>query len=259
MCVRWYKGCGRTFRVSLIKEGDTAMGGINHQPCNRHGTRYLAISTMMSREFTAGRSLFEAANVELEEVILAEVNQRNGADAYLECLKKLQMSEVHLAQTLARTHELEEEMQAKGYVPLPAFALYRDPSKMAALRADLVDAGLLKAGAFDTIFTPQLTNGFYGALAVLRDAIGQVETGVKELRTDMEATIGAANAGCIADMLETNQTGNFRLRFMQAYALWGKAFDLFLASAVFSTELWYQSTNAGSLLSQPGADQKAIA
>lgn len=30
------------------------MGGVNHQPCNRQGTKYLMISTQMSRSVTAG-------------------------------------------------------------------------------------------------------------------------------------------------------------------------------------------------------------
>ncbi|MDQ1299790.1 MAG: hypothetical protein QG636_458 [Patescibacteria group bacterium] len=207
----------------------------------------------MSRALSGARRDFEAANVLLEDVILSEIDTGTPAPAsYRECLSTLETVLVGLDLTVDLTRQLETEMKTKGYAPLPAFVLLNDVT-IRDFGAEMANAGLLRIDAFAEVALPQLTeHGFYGALRVIREDITALRTVVDELKTEMSAAIRSAEAGNIADILETNSAQNFRIRFLQTYVSWNRSYDLFLASASFSTELWYRSMGHGSMLGTGG-------
>lgn len=226
------------------------MGGINHQPCNRTGTRYLVISTRLSRAFTEARSFFERANVQLEDVIISELeDQKPNPAAYESCLAQLDTAILQLPYALTLLDQLEREMKEKGYKPLPSFALYANPNSATELGNELAKAGLLDATVFSSIVPPQLHgDGFYAAIPVLRHAIQSLISSMTALKDDMHSARHLAAEGLIANELETNGSLNFRSAFMVAYARWNYAYSLFLTSATWSTEMWYQSMGYGSLV-----------
>jgi hypothetical protein len=225
------------------------MGGVNHQPCNRQGTNYLVISTKLSRAFTKGRSLFETGNVHLEDVILSELeHQRPNPNDFNQILGNLDAAVIELGGALKLLDELESEMQVKGYEPLPSFALYAKRSDALQLCVDLAAAGLGEFEALKPVVHPQLDGkGFYGALPVLRAEIERTKQMVTVLRLLIFSASHLADDGRIANELETNGGRNFRMAFMATYAQWNRCFDLFLASAAWSSEMWYQSMGYGSM------------
>lgn len=224
------------------------MGGVNHQPCNRQGTKYLVLSTKLSRVFTLGRSKFELANVCLEDVLLSELEDGSpNSAAYQECIRHLDDASATLGHALPLLDALALEMHDKGYEPLPAFALYNSPAKARELGNAMANAGLLKLEAFGEIVYPQLDGaGFHAAIPILINEISQVKNYMVTLRLMMFSASHLADVGMIANELETNGGHNFRMAFMATYAQWNRAYDLFLASAAWSTEMWYQSMGHGS-------------
>ena len=73
----------------------------------------------------------------------------------------------------------------------------------------------------------------------------------------MPAAERANDDGKLNELLETNRPGNIKVEFARLYAAWGKFQQVFLASAMCSTELWYRYTGAGSLLDEKIGQAKA--
>jgi len=69
------------------------------------------------------------------------------------------------------------------------------------------------------------------------------------LRMAIVDTTAAANVGKLNLVLEENRSGNFKQEFARLYCAWAKFQQLFLASSMLSTDLWYRNCGVSSLLS----------
>lgn len=221
------------------------MGGINHQPCRN----YLAQSTVLSALVCASRLRLEDANIHLEKALLSELEQHRGNPGeFTSALTALDGSIKGADDTITALGKLEQDMRDTNYQPWPAFARFNTADKLMGLGKDLAVKGLIDLVAFEAIALPQLDGGFYATIALLRIELQQVRQRMVELRSAMGDSVMLAEQGMLADELETNGELSFRGKFMMVYQAWNRLYSMFLASAVLSTELWFLSSGAGSLL-----------
>ncbi len=84
-----------------------------------------------------------------------------------------------------------------------------------------------------------------------------MKASVTTLIDKMSAAQDDAKAGAIADLLETNGVGNFRADFMRTFMALTRFMMIFIASAAWSTEMWYRSEGYDSLMAEP-ADRQQV-
>ena len=249
-----YLRCDAASRRSFRR--GSVMGGINHQPCGK----YLGPSTRMSKAFSLARAHFEHSNVALEDALISEIESGIGnVSALQKAITFIDNSIIELGIAVECSVELEQKMVEYGYKPWPSFALFQTEEKMIALGQDLATAGLLQMDSFKPIALPQLEQGFWATLHLLRDQFVALKEMESDLRDKILPALKVAAAGRLANELEDNGELSFRGSFMRAYAKWNKSHDMFLASAVLSTELWFRSISKGSLLNEAPALLKKIA
>lgn len=232
------------------------MGGINHQPCSK----YLGPSTRMSRAFSLARAHFEHSNAALEDALLSEIESGIGdVSALQKTITYIDNSIVELDAAVDSSIELEQKMVEYGYKPWPAFALFQTEANMMALGQDLATAGLLQIDSFKSVALPQLEQGFWATLHLLRNQFVALKEMESELKGQILPALKIAAAGTLTSELEENGELSFRGSFMRIYAAWNKSHGMFLASAALSTELWFRSASRGSLLSNAPALLKKTA
>lgn len=214
----------------------------------------------MSKSVTAGIADFNRANVALEEVILAELDGSKDPGSFGVALALLDSAVHNFDAAIAHLASLKDEMDAKKYQPLPSFANYGTPDKARALARELAGNGLMAAEKINVVVIPQIGHGkgFYAAIPMLDIALVAMRDSAKDLQNRMSEASHVAEDGMVAELLETNAAMNFRADFLRAFNTINSSFSTFAASAAWSTEMWYRSTSAGSLLSAGTVDQKMV-
>lgn len=221
------------------------MGGQNHQPCNRIGTSYLVFSTIMSRAVSDGRSRLELANVALEDVLLMEL--RNGEVGRLDDVKEhLNCSDAAIGSALEVIVDLREEMIRHNFEDLPTAKTVDFES----LGEDLFMAGMIQPEAWNILEAQHSENGFYGILDYFSETLEELHKATHVLCSAILNVESAVDEGVLNVVLEENSTTNFKVEFAQLYTAWERFQAVFLASSMYSTELWYQHCGVGSLLNK---------
>lgn len=214
------------------------MGGKNHQPCRQ----YLAISTQMSRHASMAFAQLELSNVALEDLLLAELDGKTGEIDGI--VQQLSGSQKSLAQLIGTIDELESKMNELNFQDL--FTL-RSVS-IDAIGHALVDAKMVHVGVWNEIVMNARSGGFRKNLAVIRSQALSLSEHTDKLSTQVVALEQHAKDGNVTHVLEENLHGNLKPVFAQLYTAWSCFQNFFLASSLFSTEVYYAFNNYGSLV-----------
>lgn len=219
------------------------MGGKNHQPCNKPSTGYLIESTRLSRALSSGLAHLELANVDLEDILLGELIEKKSHT--VECMiKNLGMSVLDLSEALKNLDALESKMDKFNFQDLPTLKI-TDLNMVGKLfsRRKVVDGV-----AWGVVRTAMEQGGFRSMLGYFKRGINCILSKTIELRNAMQILEPIAQSGGITDVLEKNQSGNIKLIFGVLYTAWFDFNQVFLASSLLSTELWYRATNCPSMV-----------
>ncbi len=225
------------------------MGAKNHQPCNG----YLVNSTKLSRSVSLAYIFLEQANVALEDLLLAELTNRNGGNVS-EITENLEHSASALSDALGNCKDLCQQMDKNRY---------SDPDALATVNLDAVgkllgSQGLVQTDAWATISGLTLNQGFYSVLAHFEKAISEISAKTVEVSKLVANLDGVAETAQVNLVLEENTETNIKVEFFQLYTLWCKFNAEFIASSVLSTELWYLDNGYGSLFDKKSALSEAV-
>lgn len=228
-------------------KGGPKMGGKNHQPCRE----YLVNSTKLSRFISLAYISLEKANVFLEDLLLAELNdgQNFGIWSILEEMKNSSKF-LHEAERISKN--LWDQMITKNY---------SDPDVLCSVDLNTVgeklcSKGLVTHNAWTKIGELTYEQGFYSVLEYFQKQIDDLLQKTEVLIQKVLALESIANTSQINLVLEENTDANIKVEFFQLYTAWCKFNSEFIASSVLSTELWYLNNNYGSLLCPESALSK---
>lgn len=218
------------------------MGGINHQPCNKPNTSYLKFSTRMSRALSVAKSELELANINLEDVLLAELDGATGGSISKISLH-LQRSSLALSQMQSEISSLRKDMQNNKFQDLPSL----HTANLEVLGRDFDALGIIDKTAWDFVSKTMRHDGFYGMLAFFERETNQLDTHTIHLIEAISSSEDIVAEGTLNLVLEKNRPGNFKVEFARLYSAWLEFQQVFLASSMLSTELWYRYQGVGSL------------
>ena len=228
------------------------MGGKNHQPCNQpyrvssEHEPYLVYSTQMSRALSGALSALEQANIHLEDVLLAEL--KGGSLRLQPAVEQVQASEAQLEMFLFNVDALRAAMQENGYRDLPTLQAI----DLETLGERLAVNSMVEHSAWELVVQKMRSSGgFYNVLAYDKAEGEELKQTTLLLRGRLQGLTKAAEEGRLTQVVEDNEEGNLKIEFAQAYQKWCAFHQVFLASSMLTTELWYQHRGCGTLFT-PG-------
>jgi hypothetical protein len=224
------------------------MGGKNHQPCRS----YLVNSTKLSRAMSLAFVSLELANVSLEDVILAELDGKRG-DAR-QILLQLKQSENNLQEMRSALDDLCQQMALESFQDLPTLKT----SNLSTLGTLAKQEGLHRSEQdWNEAAAVMREHGFWGMTSTFKAKIAELGELTKALHARVTACLPLAEGGLLHMALEENGDANFKQEFARLYTEWASFQQLFLASSLISTELWYRFNKFGSLMGNTGNLQAA--
>ncbi len=225
------------------------MGGKNHQPCRG----YLENSTKMSRNLSVAHAELELGNVALEDLLLSELcGKKGGINPFVD---RLRSSAVALSAALGSVDALRQQMVSNDFVDLPTL----QSADLSAIGSAFVERGMVHRSAWDAVAQIMREKGFFGILPHFGAGISRLHGQTLLLAEKASALHPAAAAGEVTNVLEENRTGNIKVEFANLYSSWSDFNQLFLASSMLSTELWYLHTKRDSLCADADSKVAAVA
>ena len=218
------------------------MGGKNHQPCNQ----YLEMSTKLSRSLSLAQAELELGNVALEDVILAELDGESKSLAA--SIGRLALSSAYLRDANVHCRQLSSRVKSGETISTPTAWDWK------SVGANLVGRGLISSDSWNIVTRIRRESGFQSVLSFFIEQIDGLISLTEQLSREMTALQSIVNQGGIGAsvnvVLEYNCPGNIKETFARLYTAWAGFNQLFLASAMCSTELWYAHSNCGSLVGE---------
>lgn len=214
------------------------MGGKNHQPCRE----YLAISTQMSRCASLAFAQLELANVALEDLLLAEIAGNTGDIGNIE--QQLNNSQKSIAQLISTINELEIEMGRRNFRDL--FTIR--PINLNTLGTALINANMVRLSAWGEVVKNAHSGGFRKNLTMIYNHALLLAKHTDKLTEQVVQLQQQAKDGNVTQVLEENLRGNLKPVFARLYNEWIQFQELFIASSLLSTEVYYAFNNYGSLV-----------
>lgn len=219
------------------------MGGKNHQPCNRPSAGYLIESTKLSKALSSALARLELANVDLEDVLLGELIDKK-PHTLGHMIANLEISAFDLREALKNLDALERKMHEFDFQDLPTLKTV----DLDMVGKSLSQRRVVDKAAWEVVKTTMEQGGFRNMLKYFRHGVYRILSQTIELRSAMIALEPIAQGTGLADVLEKNQPGNIKLIFGALYTSWCSFNQVFLASSLLSTELWYQATDCPSMV-----------
>lgn len=214
------------------------MGGKNHQPCRE----YIPTSTRMSRFASLAFAHLELANVALEDILLAEMDGKIGDfDAIKSHLALSQQSVGDLIDTIVK---LKAEMDQRGYYDLLAV----HPVDLDAIGKAFVANNMISATAWSEVSRNARAGGFHENIALIHNCARTLTEYTAKLDKKVTELQKNANEGAVTQILEENLQGNLKPEFAKLYCAWNRFQEIFLASSLLSTEVYYAFNGFGSLV-----------
>ncbi len=217
------------------------MGGQNHQPCNR----YLVESTELSKSLSLARVRIEMANVAIEDVLLSEL-RGDPFDAQLtaDVTGSLRGSAENLRQMEVWLDQISIKLsEAGGWEPPTVTQIDWEQ-----IGFELEAAGAVNQKSWNAMAAARLSTGFIGVIAAYKTKIATLVSLTDKLLVEFDGLVPVISVRGFAVAVEENRCGDFKLAFARLYNQWSEFQQMFLASALLSTESWYSWTNCGSLV-----------
>lgn len=222
------------------------MGGQNHQPCNKVGTSYLLFSTTLSRAVSSARSTLEQANIAIEDILILEI--RDGKNGRIEpVLHRIALSNNAIDDAKEAIAALRADMHKHDFEDLPEL---RETDLM-NLGVDLAMQGMVDLQSWKLAllhYGESGERGFAAMLTYFEKTLDDLAMLTNQLYNKVHRVELATREGRLNQVLEENEDGNFKVEFARLYQKWNTFQQVFLASSMLSTELWYRHTKAESLL-----------
>lgn len=215
------------------------MGGKNHQPCRI----YLVESMKLSRFLSLACAELELGNIALEDLILAELDGQSGG-TIVTINKHLGLSRHVLMDAIKMIEKIRQKMDEKGFADLPTLKKLN----LRALGESLAGNGIVDMASWKMISEKMLNGGFREVLILFESSIELLSVKTSSLMTRIAVIEDAAQKGEVSWILEENWPCNIKEDFASLYVAWAKFNQLFLASSILSTELWYAFNYCGSLV-----------
>lgn len=225
------------------------MGGINHQPCRA----YLPNSTALSRALSLANAHFLLSNVMLEDIILSELDAGDVGEPEA-IIHNLDVSRSELSKMTSIIQNLRRQMKDNDFKDLAT----ADGTDLTKLGLQFHLYGLhVPNSDWAIAATTMMHVGFAGMLDVFDQRINELDKLTEMLATKVAGWIEQTEIGQRHVALEENDSTNFKVEFAQLFTAWASFQQLFLASSLISTELWYRDQNLGSLISSPALAKMA--
>jgi len=199
---------------------------------------------MLSRALSSAFVQMELANVSLEDLIISEITNTPTSKSTRLIVERLSESLHEIRNAQRSVVALGQSMTEKSFTDLPTLASVDLPE----IGRRLTLEGMVSAEAWAEVSSIMRTVGFRGMLVQFGDMIAQIHAQTTDLITCIEAVENHAREGTMTLVLEENKVGNFKVEFAQLYHSWTRLQQLFLASSMRSTELWYRFNRFGSLV-----------
>ncbi len=214
------------------------MGGKNHQPCRE----YLPISTRMSRCASLAFAHLELANVALEDLILSEMKGKIGN---LSAVKsRLTLSQESVTKLIDTITELEVELNHRDFQDLLTVCSVN----LDAIGQAFIANNMVSATAWSQVSKNAREGGFRKNLAFIHESAQALVGYTAELGKKVTGLQKNAEDGVVMQVLEENLHGNLKPEFAKLYCAWSRFQEVFLASALLSTEVYYAFNGYGSLM-----------
>lgn len=223
------------------------MGGMNHQPCRA----YLLNSTLLSKYLSLARAHLDLSNAALEDILIQELSP-SPVDAvvamsHYDRLNAEMMASIEALglsrQTLA---DLRQQMDDLGFADLPTLKKL----DLSSIGSSLAASGIVSLTAWEHIQNLMSSGGFYEVVSFFDACIDDLISRSHDL---LDNKFGGHMTqlvieGGVAEMVEENASGTFKIEFAALYSKWTEFNGLFLASSMMSTELWFAFAGKGSLM-----------
>ncbi len=224
------------------------MGGINHAPCGR----YLRNSTMISRGLSSAYASLEQSNIAFEDLILAELDGGQFRRPTKVC-EHLASSKTQILLAISVCELLRAQMEQENYTDLPA----KKQINMSALGKRLSENGIVSEASWEAVSGIMKGGSFYDLLEVIKSRLIDLGEKTDLLATKFKQFCSREHLTLLTAVMEQNLPGNVKVEFAQLYSSWANFHQLFLASSMFSTEVWYAEKGYGSLTATPAASKVA--
>lgn len=225
------------------------MGGMNHQPCRN----FLKPSTMLSKHVSMANLQLLQANVFLEDILLAEMD--NGKKSLAPVIFTLKQSAKSLGDASMTLVSLKELMDERNYQDLPSLHTLN----LKELGVELADQGAVNLIAWNKMRILMRDGTFYTNVAHFSGMFQRLTSETVALTEKFVALEQRAEAGLLTSVLEENQEGNIKFAFAKLLTSWTSFMQEFLASSLVSTEVWYANCGFGSILDDITEKETSIA
>ncbi|HEX9608605.1 MAG TPA: hypothetical protein VGA06_00105 [Candidatus Paceibacterota bacterium] len=205
----------------------------------------------MSRESSTAFAWVERANIALENVLLNELRDKSSG-SLAEVTDRLHESRSAISRLRTAIDSLRGDMDKHHFEDLPTLHV----TDLEKLGEQFAQAGLVQEVVWKQIIAKMGSGGFYAMLWWFNEEINRIDRITMDLMNAVAATESDAKVGQLNLVLEENRPGNFKVEFAQLYTAWLRFQQVFLASSMLSTELWYRYCGVGSLL---GKDESVAA
>jgi len=196
----------------------------------------------MSRFASLAFANLELANVALEDVLLAEMDGEIGdLDGIKSQLALSQKSVSDLVDTIIK---LKTEMGQRGFRDLLAI----HPVDLDAIGRAFVANNMVSARAWGEVSRNARTGGFNRNIELIHTHAKTLAEYTAQLHKKINKLQGYANNGSVTQVLEENLRDNLKPEFAKLYCVWNRFQEIFLASSLLSTEVYYAFNGFGSLV-----------
>lgn len=225
------------------------MGGMNHQPCRS----FLKPSTVLSKQVSMANIQLLQANVFLEDILLAEMDDgRKSVSPVVSSLKESLKSLSDASVTLASLKDLMDRLKYHDLHTLHTLNLK-------GVGVELAEHGAVDLNAWNKMRTMMKDGTFYSNVSHFSKMFQKLTCETTELAEKFSALEQCAKDGLLTPVLEENRQGNIKLAFAKLLTSWTNFMQEFLASSMVSTEVWYANCGFGSILDEISEKETAIA
>jgi len=203
--------------------------------------QHLLTSTQMSRFASLAFAHLELANVALENILLAEMDGKIGD---LDGVKsQLTLSQKTISDLVGTILKLKTEVNQRGCDLLAVHPAYLDVMGRAFVANNMVSAS-----AWGKVSRNARSGGLTLNIELIHTHAKLLEEYTAQLHKKINKLQGYANNGSVTKVLEENLRDNFKPEFAKLYCEWNRFQEIFLASSLLSTEVYYTSNGFDSLV-----------
>ena len=216
------------------------MGGCNHQPCSKIAEN----STRLSRHVSSATANIQLANVRLEDMLLVELDlELTDLGSITVMLSFLNSAKADFIKAQASATQMLGTLRSSNFIDC------KDEKELDMIIESLCIKSMLNPYYAKMVKKDRCVGGFLTCLEKIHRQIKETGRLVSKLIFVFERLQKALQSSDekVFSHLEFNSPLNIKPAFAQLYAMLGDLNGYFLASAIISTELFYEVAGLGAL------------